>query len=42
MNVHEQERIVNATALQSVCSAFYQKVGVAQSDADTVAEKCKY
>ena len=38
MNLHEQEQIVNATALQSICSAFYQKVGVAQSDADTVAE----
>ena len=29
---------MNATALQSVCSALYQKVGVAESDADTVAE----
>jgi len=38
MNRHEQEVIVNATALQSVCSQLYQKVGVAQSDADTVAE----
>ena len=38
MNRHEQEVIVNAAALQSVCSQFYQKVGVAQSDADTVAE----
>ena len=38
MNLHEQERIVNATALQSVCSQLYQEVGVAQSDADTIAE----
>ena len=38
MNRYEQERIVNAPALQSVCSELYQKVGVAQSDADTVAE----
>jgi LDH2 family malate/lactate/ureidoglycolate dehydrogenase len=38
MNRHEQEVIVNASALQSVCSQLYQKVGVAQSDADTVSE----
>ena len=38
MNRHEQEAIVNAGALQTVCSQLYQKVGVAQSDADTVAE----
>ena len=29
MNIHEQEVIVNATALQNLCSALYQKVGVA-------------
>ena len=38
MNRHEQEAIVNAAALQTVCSQLYQKVGVALSDADTVAE----
>ncbi len=38
MNQHEQEVIVNASALQTVCSQLYQTVGVAQSDADTVAE----
>ena len=38
MNRHEQEVIVNASALQSTCSQLYQKVGVAQPDADTVAE----
>ena len=38
MNRHEQEAIVNAAELQAVCSQLYQKVGVAQSDADTVAE----
>ena len=38
MNLHEQEQIVNATALQNVCSQLYQEVGVAQSDADTIAE----
>ena len=38
MNKHEQEVIVDASALQSVCSQLYQKVGVAESDADTVAE----
>ena len=38
MNRHAQESIVNAAALQTVCSELYQKVGVSQSDADTVAE----
>ena len=38
MNRHEQEAIVNAGALQTVCSQLYQKVGVNKSDADTVAE----
>ena len=38
MNRHEQEAIVNASELQTVCSQLYQKVGVAQSDADTIAE----
>ncbi len=38
MNRHEQEAIVNAGALQTVCSQLYQKVGVAHSDADIVAE----
>jgi LDH2 family malate/lactate/ureidoglycolate dehydrogenase len=38
MNRHEQEVIVDALALQSVCSELYQKVGVSQTDADTVAE----
>ena len=38
MNRHEQEAIVNAEALQTLCSHLYQKVGVAQSDADTVAD----
>ena len=38
MNRHEQEVIVDASALQTVCSQLYQKVGVAKSDADTVAE----
>ena len=38
MNRHEQEVIVDAFALQTVCSQVYQKAGVAQSDADTVAE----
>jgi LDH2 family malate/lactate/ureidoglycolate dehydrogenase len=38
MNRHEQEVIVDALALQSVCSELYQKAGVAHSDADTVAE----
>ena len=38
MNRHTQETIVNAGALQTVCSQLYQKVGVAESDADTVAE----
>ena len=38
MNLHEQEVIINATALQNVCSQLYQKVGVAESDADTIAE----
>ncbi len=38
MNQHEQEVIVNASALQTVCSQLYQTAGVAQSDADTVAE----
>lgn len=38
MNRHEQEAIVNAAELQTVCSQLYQEVGVAQSDADTVSE----
>ena len=38
MNRNEQETIVNAGALQTVCSQLYQKVGVAEPDADTVAE----
>ena len=38
MNRHEQETIVNAGALRTVCSQLYQKVDVAESDADTVAE----
>lgn len=38
MNRHEQEVIVDALELQSVCSQLYQKVGVAESDANTVAE----
>ncbi len=38
MNQHEQEVIVEASALQNVCSQLYQEVGVAESDADTVAE----
>ena len=38
MNQHEQEVLVNADALQSVCSQLHQEVGVAQSDADTIAE----
>ena len=38
MNRHEQEAIVNAAALQTLCSHLYQKVGVAESDADTVAD----
>ena len=35
---HEQELIVNADELQQVCSQIYQKVGVAKSDADAIAE----
>ena len=38
MNRHEQEVIVNAEALQTLCSQLYQEVEVAESDADTVAE----
>ena len=38
MNRHEQEAIVNAEALQTLCSQLYQKVGVAELDAGTVAE----
>ncbi|MCZ6679683.1 MAG: Ldh family oxidoreductase [Candidatus Poribacteria bacterium] len=38
MNRHEQESIVNADDLQGVCSQLYQKVGVAKTDADTIAE----
>ena len=38
MNRHEQEINVNADDLQSVCSQLYQKVGVTQKDANTIAE----
>ena len=38
MNRHAQEVIVNAAALQNLCSHLYQKVGVEESDADTVSE----
>ena len=38
MNRQEQERIVNASDLQTLCSQLYQKVGVTQKDADTIAE----
>ncbi len=38
MERREQELVVNAEELQSVCSQFYQKVGVSQKDADTIAE----
>lgn len=38
MNRREQERIVSASDLQTVCSQLYQKVGVTKQDADIVAE----
>ena len=38
MDQHPQEAIVGARALRTVCSHLYQKVGVARSDADTIAE----